>query len=192
MRSKLAVSRKKYDRSTVVREAMDIFWRRGYQGTTMAELCSATGLNRKSLYAEFGDKSVLFAESLSLYISIGVAQSRAILRRKPLGIDNVRDYFRAMRYGSDCCGCLMTMTVNEQALVPKGSLKEVADAVHEIERLLRNNLRADGYDRVPARRLATFFVFSIQGITTMGKLEGDDRRLAQVVETILGVLDEST
>ena len=184
------MSRKKYDRSTVVREAMDVFWRRGYQGATVAELCSATGLNRKSLYAEFGDKAALFAESLSLYTSVGVAQSRAILQRKPFGLDNVRDYFRGMRYGPDCRGCLMTMTVNEQALVPKGSLQEVADAVHEIERLLRNNLRAGGYDRGHACRLATFFVFSIQGITTMGKLEGDDQRLAQVVETILGILDK--
>lgn len=183
------MSGKTYDRDRVLALAMNTFWERGYHGASVQELCSATGLNRKTLYAEFGSKGALFNEVLALYASGAMMQSAAVLSAEPLGRDNLRSYFGGMAYEPNCRGCLMTMTVNERALVPENCLPLVSDTIEGIENLIIANLRADGLPERDCRRLATFLVFSIQGITTMGKLEGDNDRLALVIDTILDALD---
>lgn len=180
--------RKAYWRDEVLATAMQTFWETGYQGTTVGDLCTATGLNRKSLYSEFTDKSSLFVEAVRLYTGGAIEQTRAVLAAEPRGPQNIRRYFRAMRYGPDCRGCLMTMTANERSLAPEVAVETVRRTLREIEGLFRDNLRAGGLDEQESLQLAAFLVFSIQGITTMGKLDGDDTKLESVVGTILGVL----
>lgn len=182
------MSRKTYDRAAVLGTAMQVFWERGFHGTSIHDLCEATGLNRKTLYAEFQDKQRLHEEALALYTRTAIEQTAAILSAEPLGADNIRRYFGGMHYESPCRGCLMTMTINERALVPPASLNTVAAALQTIEGLLVRNLEAEGLDAATSHRIATFLVFTIQGITTMGKLEGDNQRLAATIETALSIV----
>lgn len=56
-----------FDRKTALTQALDIFWRRGYEPTSMAELCQAMGINAPSLYATFGNKARLFLEAVRFY-----------------------------------------------------------------------------------------------------------------------------
>lgn len=56
-----------FDRNTVVRKAMELFWTYGYEQTSLDALCEATALNRSSLYNAFGSKLELFAEALECY-----------------------------------------------------------------------------------------------------------------------------
>jgi TetR/AcrR family transcriptional repressor of nem operon len=58
---------KTYDEATVLEAAMIAFWTRGYQSTSLADLVAATGLNRSSLYAGFGNKRALFLRALRHY-----------------------------------------------------------------------------------------------------------------------------
>ena len=170
---------------------MGAFWQHGYHGTSISRLCEATGLNRKTLYGEFGDKDALYAEAIGLYTKQALIQTEAVLQAEPLGSENIRTYFGGMHYEVECRGCLMTMTINEKALVPSPALDTVASTLSRIEELLRANLRAAGHGEATAERIATFLVFCIQGITTMGKLDGDNARLAHVVRTALSTLDET-
>jgi len=47
--------------------AMELFWRHGYEGTSLSDLTEAMGINRPSLYAAFGSKEQLFRKALDLY-----------------------------------------------------------------------------------------------------------------------------
>ena len=47
---------KDYDRDDVLISARDLFWEQGYEATSITELEERTGLNRSSLYREFGSK----------------------------------------------------------------------------------------------------------------------------------------
>jgi TetR/AcrR family transcriptional regulator, transcriptional repressor for nem operon len=58
---------KGYDRDAVLLAARDLFWKQGYQRTSIADLERRTGLNRSSLYQEFGSKSRLFEAALECY-----------------------------------------------------------------------------------------------------------------------------
>lgn len=56
-----------FDREDVLRNVTDLFWQKGYNGTSMQDLVDVTGLNRSSIYNTFGDKFQLFEESLKYY-----------------------------------------------------------------------------------------------------------------------------
>ena len=56
-----------FDPDTVLDKAQEVFWRQGYEGTSYTDLTAATGLNKPSLYAAFGDKEALFAAALDRY-----------------------------------------------------------------------------------------------------------------------------
>ncbi|HET8728916.1 MAG TPA: TetR/AcrR family transcriptional regulator [Alphaproteobacteria bacterium] len=57
-----------FDRDEALRRAMELFWVKGFENTSMADLTSAMGLNPPSVYAAFGSKEQLFREALDLYV----------------------------------------------------------------------------------------------------------------------------
>jgi AcrR family transcriptional regulator len=58
-----------FDRDKALRAAMLLFWRHGYESTSLSELTAAMGITPPSLYAAFGDKKNLFRETVKLYLS---------------------------------------------------------------------------------------------------------------------------
>jgi AcrR family transcriptional regulator len=56
-----------FDRDAALGEAVRLFWRKGYEATSMADLTAAMGIGAPSLYAAFGSKEALYAESLCHY-----------------------------------------------------------------------------------------------------------------------------
>jgi AcrR family transcriptional regulator len=65
---KLALGRPRaFDAEKALDCAVQIFWRKGYLGTSLSDLTDAMGINRPSLYAAFGNKKSLFRKSLNRY-----------------------------------------------------------------------------------------------------------------------------
>ncbi|HZC57449.1 MAG TPA: TetR/AcrR family transcriptional regulator [Xanthobacteraceae bacterium] len=58
---------REFDTESALDEAMEVFWRHGYEGSTIAELTSAMGINPPSLYAAFGSKEGLLKAALDRY-----------------------------------------------------------------------------------------------------------------------------
>lgn len=56
-----------FDRDAALERAMRLFWRKTYEGTSLAELTAAMGINAPSLYAAFGSKDALFREAVAHY-----------------------------------------------------------------------------------------------------------------------------
>ena len=67
-------SPKGYKRDEVLDHAIELFRRQGYSATTTAELVDALGMNRKSMYAEFGSKQELFEAALERYSEINLTR----------------------------------------------------------------------------------------------------------------------
>ncbi|VVD63156.1 TetR family transcriptional regulator [Pandoraea aquatica] len=65
---------REFDLDQAVEHAMQTFWTRGYQGTSLPDLLDATQLSRGSLYAAFGDKHGLFLQALDRYIEQALAR----------------------------------------------------------------------------------------------------------------------
>jgi AcrR family transcriptional regulator len=62
-----------YDPTVAIQQAIEAFWKTGYSGTSLDDLSAATGMNRPSLYAAFGDKQALYLKALDHYWGLGFA-----------------------------------------------------------------------------------------------------------------------
>lgn len=58
-----------FDVETALEKALEVFWRKGYDGASLADLTEAMGINKPSLYAAFGNKEQLFLKAIDLYES---------------------------------------------------------------------------------------------------------------------------
>jgi len=70
---------REFDTDKVLDALQDVFWERGYEGTSYAHITAATGLRKGSLYSAFGDKRALYLEALAQYDSGNVSNGVAML-----------------------------------------------------------------------------------------------------------------
>jgi len=71
---------RKFDETDVKNALRDVFWQHGYDGASYADIMSATGLNKGSLYASFGDKRALYQHAISDYDQSFVSPGVKMLR----------------------------------------------------------------------------------------------------------------
>jgi AcrR family transcriptional regulator len=80
-----------FDPDVVLEKAREVFWNLGYAAASLDDLAAATGLNRPSLYAAFGDKHALYMAALGRTRDGAVAAMRAVLGREGRLRDVLRD-----------------------------------------------------------------------------------------------------
>jgi AcrR family transcriptional regulator len=68
-----------FDPECALQKALELFWRQGYEGTSLSDLTAAMGINRPSLYAAFGNKEKLFRKALDRYLAGPAASVREAL-----------------------------------------------------------------------------------------------------------------
>ena len=80
-----------FDVDDALDRAVEVFWRQGYEGTSVAELTAAMGVNKPSLYAVFGTKEELFQQVVQRYAERELAYFREALAL-PSALEVVCDY----------------------------------------------------------------------------------------------------
>ncbi|WP_446220128.1 TetR/AcrR family transcriptional regulator [Micromonospora sp. IBHARD004] len=68
-----------FDTEQALDRAMEVFWRHGYEGTSLTDLTAAMGINKPSLYAAYGNKEGLFRKVVARYADVEVAYARDAL-----------------------------------------------------------------------------------------------------------------
>ena len=104
-----------YDEAAVLTGAMHAFRRKGYDGASIRDLETATGLNAGSIYNSFGDKAGLFAAAFAHY-NVAVLNRRIETFSPPeRGLDGLRDLFMSLLEEPDggAFGCLITNSAVE-------------------------------------------------------------------------------
>jgi TetR/AcrR family transcriptional repressor of nem operon len=106
-----------FDEQLAVSRAMDVFWRKGYNGTTMRDLTEAMGINSSSLYNTIGDKHELFIRSLKHFTE---SRMRAALKQlEPIKspIKAIEKYIQSSAYviTNEPDSCLAIKTTFEVA-----------------------------------------------------------------------------
>jgi TetR/AcrR family transcriptional regulator, copper-responsive repressor len=130
-----------YVREEVVRKATDLFLRKGYEGAHLQELVDVTGLNRFSLYKEFGGKEGLFQAALDAYLA-RLESLSGHLQRDPPGLANLRAFYTDLLAHDFPHGCLAVNTIREKHVVSRRTYATVERFVASSEQQLLRNLEA--------------------------------------------------
>ena len=84
-----------FDQDTALRTALDLFWERGYEGTSLNDLAEAIGIASGSIYACFGSKEDLFRKVMTLYGTTSGEPPRRALREQPTARAAIEAMLRA-------------------------------------------------------------------------------------------------
>jgi AcrR family transcriptional regulator len=84
-----------FDPDTALRQALDLFWERSYEGTSLNDLAQAMGIASASIYACFGSKENLFRKVMALYGTTSGGPPRRALREQPTTRAAIHEMLRA-------------------------------------------------------------------------------------------------
>src|SRR3954447_11440851 len=132
-----------YDPQVALARAAEVFWRAGYAGTSLDNLVEATGMNRPSLYAAFGDKRDLYLKTLEYYRDESRVVARAALADDPpLRVLLKRFYDKALAlYLTDGPrGCYSIGTAATVAAVDDGVRAFLADSMRTTDSFLTRQI----------------------------------------------------
>jgi TetR/AcrR family transcriptional repressor of nem operon len=190
---------KQFDRSEVLYRAMALFWTRGYEATSIHDLVEATGVNRGSIYATFGDKKGLFLAVLDHYLET-VAKSMMAELSDPDARRAIERMFDSLiRRTSDPKfprGCFITNTSLECPGSGDEITRKIAEAIGQQESAIYRVLRrgqAEGSlaSTLDARALARFFLGVAQGLNVVNKAVADPEVLKDMVMVAMSVWGEA-
>lgn len=111
---------REFDTDKVLDALQDVFWERGYEGTSYAHITAATGLKKGSLYAAFGDKRSLYLEALAKYDTGNVSDGVAMLTNTKLtGAERIGVLMQSLVDAAETkrgrWGCLLCNAAVDQA-----------------------------------------------------------------------------
>lgn len=131
--------KKQYIEAEVIEKAMHLFWRNGYETTSMQQLEKEMGINKFSIYASFGSKNGVFVESLKCYqrkLNVLLERLSTAYPSKEAIKQYFYDFIEFSSENGMGKGCLITNTANEVREEADEEIKEILNAFTERVRLL--------------------------------------------------------
>jgi TetR/AcrR family transcriptional repressor of nem operon len=189
---------KDFDESEVLEKAIKLFWRKGYNGTSMQDLVDGLGISRSSIYDTFGDKHQLYLKALCSYrqtqikirdqiLNASVPAKAAIRQLMNLTIDQ-------MLRDKQHKGCFLVNSAVENASHDKETSaivcqndQEVENAFYEVVK--RGQTNGEIASKQDPRALARFLFNNIVGIQVTAKSATDKAAFNDVVCLTMSVLD---
>jgi len=187
-----------FDEDAVMRQATELFWTKGYNGTSMDELTRVTGLSRSSIYNSFGGKHALFMRCLRYYLDDQQRQLYELAGRVKPVVQRIRAAFQyaveeiladRMRKG-----CMMVNTTTEMVNQDKEIAAVAADNMERMEGIftdwIREGQAAGEISKVFAPRMLARHLFNTySGLKVSGKTSPDRKTLEEIVTVALSVLE---
>ncbi len=168
---------REFDRKEALEKAMEAFWAKGYEGTSVSDLLEAMCINRGSMYGTFGDKRSLFLEAIGHYRQTVAAPRIETLSRTGSPLGNIRKTlheFADLAASDGCRGCLVTNTTVEIAPKDAEVAKAMKSALVAVEEAFRRALNravecGELGPRADTRCLARFLANTLQGLVVLSK-----------------------
>ena len=189
---------KQYDRTELLDRAVELFRRQGFNGTSTAELVAEFGVNRKSMYAEFGSKQQLFEAALERYNSKHLTGVLAPLETPDASIDAIRQAFHDYASASEGpfrgLGCLMCNTAVERAALDPGSGRYVDAYLERLTQAFRhalNNAQEGGEigPTVDLEEMAGFLTTMLIGMAASVRAEAPPSQLWAAYRVVTEVVE---
>ena len=175
--------------------ALRVFWSKGYEGASMADLTEAMGITKPSLYAAFGNKEALFAKALDLYEAEKLAYTRTAL-----DLPTARQVAEAILRGAvanmtgknephGCMGVISSMACGAEAEPIKAAVvaRRASSQRAVVDRFLRAKEEGDLPGHVDAQALTGYLFAILQGLAVQASAGASAEALGKVVDTSMMV-----
>lgn len=188
---------REFDEEKVLEAAMQLFWEKGYEATSLSDLTARMGIQRPSIYSTFGDKKELFEAALRRYTTSRAANIRARLQSHTSVKQAFAIFFEeviAAEYTKDLsngCFCINTMV----ELAPHDERFEILTREHQLylavifqETIERGIQSGELEEETDAKSLAQALIVALIGLTVMMKSQPQKSFVDNAIATTLTLL----
>jgi len=192
----MAGPNKQFDQQQALDKALELFWLKGYESTSMQELVDAMGVNRASMYQTYGNKYDLYIASLTRYIDGTMDMFNQALAEQGRGLDSLRDLFQNLVLSSlqgNMHGCFINNTAVELGAHDQKLAKVIRDVWVQfedvfdqiIQRAVDNGeLNSD----VDTRKIAQLLNTNLQGLMLQSKTDISKEKLFASIDLIFQLI----
>jgi AcrR family transcriptional regulator len=195
-----------FDPDTALRQALDLFWERGYEGTSLNDLAAAMGIASASIYACFGSKEQLFRRTMALYGATAGQPPRQALRNQPTARAAIHAMLRATADQITGPGtphyCMLILAAPTGAVENHAVREFLADLRRDMFATIRNRLArgvTDGDLTGPAAStpatldaIARYYTTVVQGLSIQARDGATRADLETVVTCAMAAWDTLT
>lgn len=183
---------KQFDREQVLARALDLFWSKGYEATSMQDLVDAMQINRASMYDTFGNKKQLYHEAMEYYCQHGLQQFAASIASAVSPIKNLHQLLQVMlsqmrskaHLGCFVCNSAVEMGPHDPIVAEKARQfwQAFENAIRvTIEQAITAGEFAKDVDSASA---ANFLNTVLQGIAVRAKAGASEQELQAMLEVM--------
>ncbi len=180
---------------------MQVFWERGYEGTSLTDLTQAMGIASPSLYAAFGNKEALFREAVAHYNATHGTVPQRALEKAPTARAAIEELLQYNAYAyvepGHPTGCLVLLAATTGA-VKNDHIRHFMAACRtdDLTNLQRRIERGVAEGDVPpdteSATLARFIMAMLQGMSAQARDGADQAALSDIVTCAMAAWDAMT
>jgi AcrR family transcriptional regulator len=188
-----------FDPDTALRQALDLFWERGYEGTSLKDLADAMGIASASIYACFGNKEELFRQVMALYSTTSGAPPRHALREQPTARAAVHAMLRAtadqITHPDNAHYCMLILAAPTGAVENHAVREFLADRRRDMQTTIKDRLTrgaTDGDLTTPHAGLdaiARYYTTVVQGLSVQARDGATRDELEAVITCAMATWD---
>jgi AcrR family transcriptional regulator len=165
---------REFDRDKALDVALELFWRQGYEGTSIADLTKAMGITPPSLYAAFGSKERLYHEVLDLYAATLGSYARTSLAEEPTAQAGILRMLREAGTVYAARGCMliggaMACAPENAAVAADLARRRDSGKTVIIERLTRAMAEGELAAGTDVTALGTYYAAVAQGLSIQAR-----------------------
>ncbi|OCT13445.1 TetR family transcriptional regulator [Paenibacillus pectinilyticus] len=187
---------KEFEVNEVLDKAMDLFWRQGYEKTSIQELITHMGIHRRSLYDTFGDKHDLFIDALNRYSTMINSEINHRIYQLQSAKQAIRQLFEMTIHSDENQpkGCLMVNTAVELALLDSVVAAKIQDGFIHTEKLFYDLIVTGQQDgeiaaHHNAESLSLYFHNAWVGLRVVVKTTENRDKLVSIIDTTMDILN---
>lgn len=189
---------KDFDENEVLAKAIQIFWYKGYNGTSMQDLVDGLGISRSSLYDTYTDKHTLFVKALESYQNAGTAKIQEIITNSGSTKETIKQLLELstgdLLEDKQHKGCFMVNAEVEVAphdqqvnnMVCKND-QQMEDAFYQV--IQRGKDSGEINNPQDARALARFIINTVKGMRVTAKSITDPSVFNDIIALTIAVLN---
>jgi TetR/AcrR family transcriptional repressor of nem operon len=192
---------KDFDEEQVLTRAMNLFWSRGYNTTSMEDLVSGLGISRSSLYDTYTDKHSLFIKALENYQQIGFEKMQETANHPGPAKETIKKLLEmvpdGLLAGKHKQGCFMMNAAVEVAPHDKtvnnmvrNNDQQMEDIFYQVIQKGKNN--GEIKNQRDAGALAKFFFNTVKGMQVTAKSNPDKSVFGDIIMLAVSTLDHTS